>query len=94
MTKPGIVITGVGLTAPIGNDLAEYRRNLLDRKSGVRWIEPRYMDRVPAGVCDFEVTRYQKRRDARRGTRAGSIAIWCANLATEGQCGHMGVVKT
>jgi 3-oxoacyl-[acyl-carrier-protein] synthase II len=30
-----IVITGIGLTAPNGNTLAEFRKNLLAGKSGV-----------------------------------------------------------
>jgi 3-oxoacyl-[acyl-carrier-protein] synthase II len=76
-----IVITGVGLTAPNGNSLDEYRANLLAGKSGVVEYETRYMGQVLAGVCDFEVTRYQRRKDARHGTRSGSVAIYCANEA-------------
>jgi len=76
-----IVITGIGLTAPNGNSLGEYRENLLAGKSGVVDYETRYMGPVLAGVCDFEATRYQKRKEIRRGTRAGSVAIYCANEA-------------
>jgi len=81
MIENPIVITGIGLTSPIGNDLNTYRENLLSCQSGIGWITPRYMDKVPAGVCNFEVTRHQKRKEARRGTRAGSIAIYCAREA-------------
>ena len=42
-----IVITGVGLTAPNGNNLAEYRANLLAGKAGGEFIELRYIGRVP-----------------------------------------------
>ena len=73
-----IVITGVGLTAPIGNNLAEFRGNLLEGRSGVSEFETRYMGRVLAGVCKFDELRYQKRKEVRRGTRAGSISIYCA----------------
>ena len=76
-----VVITGVGLTAPNGNNLAEFRSALLDGKSGVVPFETRYMGEVLAGVCDFETTRYQKKREVRRGTRAGSVAVYCANEA-------------
>jgi len=76
-----IVITGIGLTSPNGNNLAEFRQNLLNGKSGVVDYETRYMGAVLAGVCDFDQTRYQKRRDVRRGTRAGSIAVYCSNEA-------------
>jgi len=81
MTHSDIVITGVGLASPIGSDLDTLRSNLLAGKSGVDWFETRYMDPVPAGRCDFEVTRHQSRKDARRGTRAGQISIYCAREA-------------
>lgn len=76
-----IVITGVGLTSPIGDSLPEFRSNLLAGKSGVTAFETRYMDPVLAGVCHFDVLKYQKRKEARRGTRAGSVAVYCANEA-------------
>jgi 3-oxoacyl-[acyl-carrier-protein] synthase II len=76
-----IVITGVGLTAPNGNRLDEFRANLLAGKSGVVRFETRYIGEVLAGVCDFDELRYQKRKEVRRGTRAGSIAVYCANEA-------------
>ena len=76
-----IVITGVGLTAPNGNNLTEYRNALLSGKSGISSYEIRYFGKTLAGICNYETTRYQKRKDLRRGTRAGSIAIYCANEA-------------
>ena len=74
-----IVITGIGLTAPNGNSLADFRNALLEGKSGVSEYEIRYFGKTLAGVCDFDVRRHQTRKDARRGTRAGSIAAYCAN---------------
>lgn len=76
-----IVITGVGLTAPNGDNLADFRRALLTGKSGVVPFETRYMPPVLAGVCQFDEFRYQRKKDRRRGTRAGSISIYCANEA-------------
>ncbi len=76
-----IVITGIGLTAPNGNSLAEFREGLLEGRSGIRDYEIRYFGKTLAGVCDFEVKRYQSRKDARRGTRAGSVGIYCAHEA-------------
>jgi 3-oxoacyl-[acyl-carrier-protein] synthase II len=76
-----IVITGIGLTSPNGNSLSEFRQNLLAGKSGVVDYETRYMGAVLAGVCHFDQMRYQKRKEVRRGTRAGSIAVYCANEA-------------
>ena len=76
-----IVITGIGLTAPNGNTLAEFRKALLEGKSGVTHFETRFMGAVLAGVCDFDELKYQKKKSLRRGTRAGSIAIYCAQEA-------------
>jgi 3-oxoacyl-[acyl-carrier-protein] synthase II len=76
-----IVITGVGLTAPNGNSLKEFREALLQGRSGVVHFETRYIGEVLAGVCNFDEFRYQKRKERRRGTRAGSISIYCANEA-------------
>lgn len=76
-----IVITGVGLTAPNGNTLQEFRKNLLEKKSGIQLRDVRYMGEHPAGICDFDEEKYQKKKARRRGTRAGSIAIYCANEA-------------
>ncbi len=76
-----IVITAVGLTAPNGNSLEQYRANLLACRPHVQMITTRYMGEVPAGVCDFDPLRYQKRKAVRNGTRAGSVAIYCAHEA-------------
>ena len=76
-----IVLTGVGLTCPLGNELHTYRDALLSGKSGVSLFPVRNMGEQPAGVCDFDQTKYQKRKEIRVGTRAGSIAIFCANEA-------------
>ncbi|HEV7279819.1 MAG TPA: beta-ketoacyl-[acyl-carrier-protein] synthase family protein [Pirellulaceae bacterium] len=76
-----IVVTGIGLTSPNGNTLKEYRENLLAGVSGVSKYEIRYIGETLAGVCDFEATKYQPKRDLRRGTRAGSVGIYCTREA-------------
>lgn len=76
-----IVITGVGLTAPNGNSLSEFRANLLNGVSGVRNVNMRYFGDTVAGICDFDALKYQKRKEVRNGTRAGSIAIYCSGEA-------------
>lgn len=78
-----IVITGIGLTSPNGNSLAEFRNNLLNSVSGVKNMEHRYIGQVHAGICDFDVLRYQNKKTLRVGTRAGSVSIYCANEALQ-----------
>lgn len=43
----------------------------------------RYMGEVPAGVCHYDPLKYQKKKEVRIGTRAGSIGIYCANEAIQ-----------
>ena len=76
-----IVITGLGLTAPNGNCLDDYRAALLSGRSGVQRYDIRYLGSTLAGICDFDELKYQKRKHVRRGTRAGSISIFCAHEA-------------
>jgi 3-oxoacyl-[acyl-carrier-protein] synthase II len=76
-----IVITGIGLTAPNGDNLADYRAALLAGKSGVEPYNIRYVGDTLAGVCHFNELKHQNRKDVRRGTRAGSVSIYCAREA-------------
>src|SRR5687768_4916023 len=78
-----IVITGIGLTAPNGDSLGEYRESLVNGHSGVAPYEIRYVGKTVAGICKFEETRYQSKKDRRRGTRAGSVGIYTANEAVK-----------
>lgn len=78
-----IVITGIGLAAPNGNSFSEFRESLLSGRSGVRPYEIRYVGKTLAGICDFDSLRYQARKDLRRGTRAGSVGIYCAHEAVK-----------
>uniref|UniRef100_UPI004056F7D4 beta-ketoacyl-[acyl-carrier-protein] synthase family protein n=1 Tax=Candidatus Electronema sp. TaxID=2698783 RepID=UPI004056F7D4 len=77
-----IVITGVGLAAPGGTStLAEFRAQVLAGRSGISTLEMRYMGVHPAGLCDFPETKYRKKRDNKRGTRAGCLGVYCAGEA-------------
>ena len=82
-----IVITGIGLTAPNGDDWASYRKALLDKESGVAPYEIRYFGETLAGICNFDVKRYQSKKEVRRGTRAGSVGVYAANEAVQ----HSGI---
>ncbi|MEL6109543.1 MAG: beta-ketoacyl synthase N-terminal-like domain-containing protein, partial [Planctomycetota bacterium] len=74
-----IVITGIGLTAPNGNDWASFRESLLECRSGVAPYEIRYFGETLAGICKFDPKRHQSKKDIRRGTRAGSVGVYAAN---------------
>jgi len=76
-----IVITGIGLAAPNADNLQDYRSNLLAGKSGIMEIELRYVGKVPAGICRFPETKYRKKKENKRGTRAGCLGVYVANEA-------------
>lgn len=76
-----VVITGIGLTSPNGNSMEEYRQNLLNKVSGVQPYNIRYIGDTLAGICNFDQLRYQRKKDLRVGTRAGSVGIYCTGDA-------------
>jgi 3-oxoacyl-[acyl-carrier-protein] synthase II len=79
--KQRIVITGVGLVAPNAANLTDFRNKLLAGVSEIQNIELRYVGKVHAGICAFDETRYRKKKENKRGTRAGCIGVYCANEA-------------
>jgi 3-oxoacyl-[acyl-carrier-protein] synthase II len=78
-----IVITGVGLTSPLGDHLTQLRQGLVQSKCGLVHTDIRYMGKQVAGLCHFDEFKYQNKKMRRRGTRAGSISIWCAREALQ-----------
>jgi 3-oxoacyl-[acyl-carrier-protein] synthase II len=81
MPHQRVVITGVGLAAPNAASLPEFRQKLLTGRSEICEIEHRYIGRVPAGICKFPETRYRKKKENKRGTRAGCLGVYAANEA-------------
>lgn len=81
MLNRRIVITGIGLAAPNASTLEEYRKNLLNGVSGIQEIELRYFGKAPAGLCSFPETKYRKKKENKKGTRAGCLGVYCANEA-------------
>jgi len=74
-----IVITGVGLVAPNANNLREFREKLLAGQSEIREVDIRYVGKVPAGLCSFPETKYRKKKENKRGTRAGCLGVYAAH---------------
>ena len=64
-----IVITGVGLASPNGDNLAEFRNALLNGVSGVVPYEIRYFGKTVAGVCHCDITKYRPKRNSSRNAR-------------------------
>jgi 3-oxoacyl-[acyl-carrier-protein] synthase II len=76
-----IVITGVGLAAPNADNFSDFRKKLLAGSSGITEVDLRYFGKAPAGICCFPETKYRKKKENKRGTRAGCLGVYCANEA-------------
>ncbi len=76
-----IVITGVGLAAPGADNLKDFREQLLAGTSKIKEIDLRYFGPAPAGICTFDETRYRKKKENKRGTRAGCLGVYCSHEA-------------
>jgi len=79
MLNRRIVITGIGLASPNASTLKEYREKLLKGESGIKEIDLRYFGKAPAGICNFPETKYRKKKENKKGTRAGCLGVYCAN---------------
>lgn len=81
MQNRRIVITGIGLAAPNGANLKDFREKLVKGISEIQEIELRYFGKAPAGICSFPETLYRKKKENKKGTRAGCLGVYCANEA-------------
>jgi 3-oxoacyl-[acyl-carrier-protein] synthase II len=103
MSKRRVVVTGMGMLSPIGNDLTTAWTNATAGKSGANLIDSfdteAFSVKIAASVKDFDVTEYMDRKEARRidtfiqyGLAAGIQAVHDAGLeATEADASRIGV---
>ncbi|MFW2366415.1 MAG: beta-ketoacyl-[acyl-carrier-protein] synthase family protein [Desulforhopalus sp.] len=81
MQNRRIVITGIGLAAPNASNIDDFRHKLIHGISEITEIDLRYFGKAPAGICNFPETLYRKKKENKKGTRAGCIGVYCANEA-------------
>jgi 3-oxoacyl-[acyl-carrier-protein] synthase II len=92
MSRRRVVVTGMGLLSPIGNDLATAWNNATAGKSGANLIDTfdteDYSVKIAASVKDFDVTQFMDRKEARRidnfiqyGLAAGISAMEDAGIS-------------
>jgi 3-oxoacyl-[acyl-carrier-protein] synthase II len=82
-----VVISGLGVISPIGNDLSTFWNNLIAGKSGVgpvtQFDASDYPTRIAAEVKNFDPLDYMDRKEARRMDRFVQFAVAAARQALE-----------
>jgi 3-oxoacyl-[acyl-carrier-protein] synthase II len=86
MNNRRVVITGMGVLTPVGNDLETFWSNLKNGVSGIRLIEAfdtsQYDCRIAGEVRDFDPKDFFKNpKDARRTDRFAQLAMAAAKIA-------------
>jgi len=87
MTKPRVVITGLGAITPLGSSIEDLWDNLLNGRSGIRRITQFDASGLPCQIAgeipDFDPADFMKKKEARRLARSSQIALASAILAVE-----------
>jgi 3-oxoacyl-[acyl-carrier-protein] synthase II len=88
MSYRRVVVTGIGVVSPIGNDLKSFWGNLVEGKSGIREItqfdSSTFDCHIAGEVPEFNPKLYFKNpKDVRRSDRYTHLAMAAAKLALE-----------
>ena len=88
MAERRVVITGMGVVTPVGNDLKTFWSNLKNGVSGIRTIDAfdttGYDCRIGGQVRDFDPKPFFKNpKDVRRTDRFSQLAMAAAKMALE-----------
>jgi 3-oxoacyl-[acyl-carrier-protein] synthase II len=64
MSERRVVVTGIGVISPVGNDLQTFWKSLIEGRSGIRRFEAfdstNFDCKIAGEVCDFEAAKYLK----------------------------------
>lgn len=103
MSKRRVVVTGLGMVTPLGNNVAETWKNILAGKSGIAPIEhfdtSEFSTRIGGSIRNLELDDYIPRKEQKKmdpfihyGLTAGIQAIEDSGLEiTEENAAHIGV---
>lgn len=99
MSKRRVVITGLGIISPLGNDVAETWENIRNGKSGIGLIShfdtSAFSVRIGGSIKNFDPARYISPKDIKKmdpfihyGMAAGSLAIEDSGLEINEKNAH------
>ena len=104
MSKRRVVVTGLGIVSPLGNDLASNWDGIVNGRSGIGMVEgfdaSTYPTRIAGEIRDFDITRWVNPKDAKKmdpfihyGVAAALMAIGDAGLeVTEANAERIGAI--
>jgi 3-oxoacyl-[acyl-carrier-protein] synthase II len=79
MSRPRVVITGLGAVSPLGNSVDKLWEGLIQGRSGIRRITQFDASELPCQIAgeipDFDPEDYMERKEARRIPRSAQIAL-------------------
>lgn len=74
-----IVITGIGVVTPLGNNIEETFQNVLDGKTGISAHDFNHLKEVPIAKCvQTDFGKYLNKKERRRTSYAGQLCIYSA----------------
>jgi len=80
-----VVVTGLGVISPVGNDIDAFWQSLIIGKCGIGPITAfdttEYKVKIAAEVKDFDPLQYQEKSDARKQDRFSQFAVAAATQA-------------
>lgn len=88
MSERRVVITGMGVVSPNGNNKDDFWKNLVAGKSGIRRLQSmdteKYDCKIGGEVVDFDPTQYfNNHKDARRADRYFQFAMAASKMAAK-----------
>ena len=87
LKKRRVVVTGLGVVSPIGNNLKEFWQSLIEGKSGVRRLQcfdpTHFTSKIAAEVKNFDPSQYLSAKDMKRMDRFVQFAVVSAKMAVE-----------
>jgi len=87
MEKRRVVITGVGVISPVGNDAQTFWASLLAGKSGIgpvtHFDASEFPTRIAGEVKDFDPSAFMDKKDVKRTDRFVQFAIAATKMALE-----------
>jgi 3-oxoacyl-[acyl-carrier-protein] synthase II len=88
MSERRVVITGLGVVSPLGNNKDDFWKNLVAGKSGIRRIQSmdteKYDCKIAGEVVDFDPTPFfNNHKEARRADRFFQLAMAASKMAAK-----------